>query len=187
MNHSELMQLLCPQFGFIDGVGAPEMVLIFVIILVLFGGQKLPEFARGLGKTLREFKKAASGVEEEFKRALEEDERKHAVQSLPEPTTPSSTTPTNDPAGPGGSPEAGHDPHHDYYDHDHSYGTEGVEKNAATADATSPAPAATPEAPTAETAPAPGPTPNAPTSSGTPPTEPPAPPSAAAGTLPKTP
>ena len=35
------------------------MVLIFVIVLVLFGGQKLPEFARGLGKSIREFKKAA--------------------------------------------------------------------------------------------------------------------------------
>ena len=36
-----------------------------LIVLVLFGGQKLPEFARGLGKSIREFKKAAAGVEEE--------------------------------------------------------------------------------------------------------------------------
>ncbi|MEX2045022.1 MAG: twin-arginine translocase TatA/TatE family subunit, partial [Opitutus sp.] len=62
--------------AFIEGLGGPEMVMIFVVVLLLFGGHKLPEFARGLGKTMREFKKAASGVEEEFKRALEEDERK---------------------------------------------------------------------------------------------------------------
>ncbi|MSU65895.1 MAG: twin-arginine translocase TatA/TatE family subunit [Opitutus sp.] len=73
-----------------EGLGGPEMFLVFVIILMLFGGQKLPEFARGLGKTMREFKKAASGVEDEFKRALEEDERKKtAAAYVPPATTPS--------------------------------------------------------------------------------------------------
>jgi sec-independent protein translocase protein TatA len=79
------MDMVCASFAFIDGLGAPEMVLIFVVVLVLFGGQKLPEFARGLGKSIREFKKAAAGVEEEFKRALEEDERKHATPQLAAP------------------------------------------------------------------------------------------------------
>jgi sec-independent protein translocase protein TatA len=73
------------------------MVLVFVLILVLFGGQKLPEFARGLGKSIREFKKAAAGVEEEFKRALEEDERKQnqpAVPAImPPPATPALPAP----------------------------------------------------------------------------------------------
>ena len=55
-----------PTFGFIEGLGAPEVMLIFVIILVLFGGEKLPGLARGLGKSIREFKKAAADVEEEF-------------------------------------------------------------------------------------------------------------------------
>lgn len=64
------------------------MVLVFVIVLLLFGGQKLPEFARGLGKTMREFKKAASGVEEEFRRALEEDERKKTTAVAPYTATP---------------------------------------------------------------------------------------------------
>jgi TatA/E family protein of Tat protein translocase len=68
--------------AFIDGVGGPEMLLILVIVLLLFGGEKLPEFARGMGKTMRELKKAASGVEEEFRRAMEEDERKKAAASL---------------------------------------------------------------------------------------------------------
>ena len=98
--------MVCASLAFIDGLGGPEMMLIFVIILVLFGGQKLPEFARGLGKTMREFKKAAAGVEDEFKRALEEDERKNATPKLTAaPVEPTSTydpvtDSTTDPAGP---------------------------------------------------------------------------------------
>ena len=101
------MDIVCASLAFIDGLGAPEMVLIFVVILVLFGGQKLPEFARGLGKTMREFKKAAAGVEEEFKRALEEDERKNATPALPPATTASHGT-TSAVADPGGPDAATH-------------------------------------------------------------------------------
>ena len=79
------MVLLPPSLALLNGLGGPEVVLVFVIVLVLFGGEKLPEFARGAGKVLREFKKAAAGVEEEFKRALEEDDRKKSG-SPPLPT-----------------------------------------------------------------------------------------------------
>ncbi len=65
--------------AFIEGIGGPELMMILFVVLVLFGGQKLPELAKGLGKSMREFKKAASGVEEEFKRAIEE---------TPDPETP---------------------------------------------------------------------------------------------------
>jgi TatA/E family protein of Tat protein translocase len=60
------------SFAFIEGLGGPELMMIMFVVLILFGGQKLPELAKGLGKTMREFKKAASGVEDEFKRAIEE-------------------------------------------------------------------------------------------------------------------
>ena len=60
--------------AFIEGVGGPEMLLILVIVLMLFGKDKLPDLARGLGKSMKELKKATSNVEEEFKRALQEDE-----------------------------------------------------------------------------------------------------------------
>ncbi len=52
-------------------LGGPELLLIFVVILVLFGGQKIPELARGLGKGIREFKKAQAGIEEEFHKATD--------------------------------------------------------------------------------------------------------------------
>ncbi len=91
------MDFLSPNLAFIEGLGGPEMVLILVIVLVLFGGDKLPDFARGLGKSIREFKKAATGVEEEFKRALEEDAQKKSTPptTLPEPVIPIESAPVN--------------------------------------------------------------------------------------------
>src|SRR4051812_48211715 len=105
MEHIASMDMIYASLAFIDGVGTPEMMLIFVVVLVLFGGNKLPEFARGLGKTMREFKKAATGVEEEFKRALDEDERKSSADKLAASTPqllPASETPVHDEHGYGG-------------------------------------------------------------------------------------
>jgi sec-independent protein translocase protein TatA len=82
------------SLAFIESIGGPEMMLVFLIVLVLFGGKKLPEFARGAGKAIREFKKAASGVEEEFKRALEEEDKKTAPTPAIAPvTTPAPALP----------------------------------------------------------------------------------------------
>lgn len=47
-------------------LGAPETMLILFAILLLFGGKKLPELARGLGKGIREFKDASEGVKQEI-------------------------------------------------------------------------------------------------------------------------
>ena len=59
--------------AFIEGLGGGEMILIFFVILLLFGGKRLPELARGLGKSVREFKKATSGVEDQIKRVMEDE------------------------------------------------------------------------------------------------------------------
>jgi len=92
MEHIAGMVIFPGQLAFMEGLGGPEMMLIFVVILMMFGGQKLPEFARGLGKSIREFKKAAAGVEDEFKRAMDEDERKKSIAALPAaPTIPEPT------------------------------------------------------------------------------------------------
>lgn len=45
-------------------VGTGELIVILIVILVLFGGKKLPEFAKSLGLGIREFKKACQGEEE---------------------------------------------------------------------------------------------------------------------------
>ena len=73
-------------------LGYPEMVVIFLIILLLFGAKKLPQLARGLGKSMGEFKKAKDEFEHEITRA--EDE----VTTAPTPktSTPEESKPRDD-------------------------------------------------------------------------------------------
>ncbi len=51
-------------------MGGPEMMVVLFAILLLFGGKKLPELARGLGKGMREFKDASDGVKREINRNI---------------------------------------------------------------------------------------------------------------------
>jgi len=45
--------------------GLPEILLIILVIVLLFGGRKIPELMKGLGSGIREFKKASNGTDEE--------------------------------------------------------------------------------------------------------------------------
>ena len=47
------------------GMGGMEFVLIFAIVILLFGAKKLPELAKGLGQSIKEFKKASNEADEE--------------------------------------------------------------------------------------------------------------------------
>lgn len=47
------------------GLGGPELIMIGVVVLLLFGGKKLPELMRGLGKGIKEFKNAKDGQQED--------------------------------------------------------------------------------------------------------------------------
>ena len=47
--------------GMLGGLGAPEIIIILVIVLLLFGGKKIPELMKGLGKGMKEFKDASKG------------------------------------------------------------------------------------------------------------------------------
>ncbi len=67
-------------FGFLN-IGNTELIIILVIILLLFGAKKLPELARGLGKSMQEFKKATREVEDNFRDAMKEDEPKKPAPS----------------------------------------------------------------------------------------------------------
>ena len=56
------------------GLGPWEIGLIILVIIILFGGKKLPELARGLGLGLREFKKAKQEIKDEVKNVTDEVE-----------------------------------------------------------------------------------------------------------------
>jgi sec-independent protein translocase protein TatB len=56
----------------------PHMIVVFIVVLVVFGPQKLPELARGLGKLMAEFRKASA----DFKGAFEEEMREMERQTL---------------------------------------------------------------------------------------------------------
>lgn len=58
-------------------IGPTELIIIFVIILLIFGGKKLPELAKGLGKGIREFKKATKDVSDELDIDKIEDDTKN--------------------------------------------------------------------------------------------------------------
>ncbi len=46
------------------GIGVPELIIILIIVLIIFGAGKLPEIGAGLGKGIRNFKKATKGEDE---------------------------------------------------------------------------------------------------------------------------
>ena len=60
----------------LGSIGPTELIIIFVIILLIFGGKKLPELAKGLGKGIREFKKATKDVSDELDIDKIEDDTK---------------------------------------------------------------------------------------------------------------
>ncbi|MEO6038168.1 MAG: twin-arginine translocase TatA/TatE family subunit [Saprospiraceae bacterium] len=53
-----------------------EMGVVFLIVLLLFGGNKVPELMRGLGKGIREFNNAKNSVEDEIREGMREAEKK---------------------------------------------------------------------------------------------------------------
>ncbi len=91
-------------------MGGGEIAIIMVAILLLFGGKKLPELARGLGKGIREFKDASEGVKREIHRNInavdidkelneEAEIEKNAARHHPteEATAETSEAPANEP------------------------------------------------------------------------------------------
>ena len=52
---------------FIGSLGAPEIIIIALVVLLLFGGKKIPELMRGIGKGVRSFKEGINGIEKDIK------------------------------------------------------------------------------------------------------------------------
>lgn len=61
---------------FLSNLGGSELVLIFLVVLLLFGGQKIPELMRGLGRGIREFNNAKNSVEDEIRQGMRDAESK---------------------------------------------------------------------------------------------------------------
>lgn len=65
------------------GLGTQEILIIFLIVLLLFGAKKLPELARGIGKSMGEFRKARDDFEREITTASQEASTKEAPGKEP--------------------------------------------------------------------------------------------------------
>ena len=65
--------MMAEALAFLGPIGWPEIVIILVVVLLLFGGKKLPELAKGLGKGMRVFKKELNDVRDTVETALNEE------------------------------------------------------------------------------------------------------------------
>ena len=57
------------------GLGTQEIILILLVILVLFGAKKIPDMMQGLGKGIREFKKASREIEDDITKAGDDNKK----------------------------------------------------------------------------------------------------------------
>ncbi len=77
--------------------GGGEWLLILLIVLLLFGGRKIPELMRGIGRGIREFRAAKDAMEEEIKKGMEEAEEELKSEEkkveAPKPLPSKSTEP----------------------------------------------------------------------------------------------
>jgi sec-independent protein translocase protein TatA len=74
-------------FAFLPNLGGPDLIVILLIILVLFGAKKLPELAKGMGSAIKEFQKAKDEFNDELHTAGKPNEGKADVR------TPADTVP----------------------------------------------------------------------------------------------
>jgi sec-independent protein translocase protein TatA len=76
--------IMTNQLFLLSMPGGSEWILIVIAVLVLFGGRKIPEFMKGLGRGMREFNDAKNNVKQEFENGMNE------------PQKPASTPPVKD-------------------------------------------------------------------------------------------
>ena len=66
------------KVAFLQNINGPEILLIFLIVLLLFGAKRLPGLFKSFGKSIREFKKATTEIEEDIRTAMDEEPEKAA-------------------------------------------------------------------------------------------------------------
>lgn len=66
-----------------DLLSGPHIILILAVVLLLFGGKKIPELMRGLGRGIREFKDAKDNVQRELEDGMKDDHKVNTTSSTP--------------------------------------------------------------------------------------------------------
>ena len=69
----------------IGDIGMQELIVIFLMVLLLFGADRIPALARGLGKGVREFKRGVNNANTEIQRAIDIDEKDSSPPRTPPP------------------------------------------------------------------------------------------------------
>ncbi|CAI8321812.1 MAG: Sec-independent protein translocase protein TatAd [Opitutia bacterium UBA7350] len=86
-----------PTLAFLQNLRAPEIILIFLVVLLLFGAKRLPELFRSFGKSIREFKKATSEIEDDIRTAMDEEPNVPAKPPAGQVAAESENSPTSAP------------------------------------------------------------------------------------------
>jgi sec-independent protein translocase protein TatA len=73
--------------AFLENINGPEMILIFLVVLLLFGAERLPGLFQSFGKSVREFKRATKGIEDDIRSAMDVE----PVNAAPPPAKPASS------------------------------------------------------------------------------------------------
>jgi sec-independent protein translocase protein TatA len=77
-------------------IGMPELIIILVIALIIFGPRKLPELGRSLGRSINEFKKASNELRSTLEEEIRVEEQKDRATTAAAATPPSATPPPID-------------------------------------------------------------------------------------------
>src|SRR5213596_1240339 len=80
----------------LGSIGMPELIIIFVIALIIFGPRKLPELGRSLGKSLAEFKKASNELRNTLEEEIRIEEQRSTIEAskaAAQPPAPHATDP----------------------------------------------------------------------------------------------
>lgn len=75
-------------------IGVQEILIILLIVLIFFGGKKIPELMKGLGKGMKEYKKAMNGIEDELSTMADEKDDNPKMQNTTSNETPHSENET---------------------------------------------------------------------------------------------
>src|SRR4051794_33407809 len=88
-SHAPLTVSLSRISIMLGSIGMPELIIIFVIALIIFGPRKLPELGRSLGKSINEFKRASNELRSTLDEEIRVEESRTAErQRVPEPARP---------------------------------------------------------------------------------------------------